>query len=117
MQASCSRRSGNTKKEEIVQRRASYNVRNETNSFVRMRKPYSLRKIILGGSDSCFWKAKAREEQKNTSTTHTRLRNNFVYSQVNNGVLYVLAYVEDNLHQGPLAPRSSFQHLTLIGVM
>ena len=38
----------------------------------------------------------------------------FVYSQVNNGVLYVLAYVEDNLHQGPLAPRSSFQPLTLI---
>ena len=29
----------------------------------------------------------------------------FVYSQVNNGVLYVLAYVEDKLHQGPLAPR------------
>ena len=36
------------------------------------------------------------------------------YSQVNNGVLYVLAYVEGNLHQGPLAPRSSFQPLTLI---
>ena len=28
-----------------------------------------------------------------------------VYFQVNNGVLYALAYVEDNLHQGPLAPR------------
>ena len=39
----------------------------------------------------------------------------FVYSQVNNGVLYVLAYyVEDNLNQGPLAPRSSFQPLTTL---
>ena len=37
----------------------------------------------------------------------------FVYSQVNNGGLYVLAYVEDNLHQGPLAPLFNPNHLYL----
>ena len=39
------------------------------------------------------------------STSERDLPLLFVYSQVNNGVLYVLAYVEDNLHQGSLAPR------------